>query len=123
MEDYILFFNKAPEAFPLFETVYNFISNEFDDIKIKAQKTQITFSNRYGFAFISLPKRKIKSPADVSITLTLGLNRKVESPRVYYASEPYPGRWTHHIIVKDESEIDSEIKEWIREAYYFAMMK
>jgi len=117
----IFFFNKIPEALPLYEAIRDVICSEFEYVTIKVQKTQITFSNKHGFAFVSY--RKIKGHSGVYIIFTLGLNRRLEHPRVLVATEPYPGRWTHHIIIQSEGEVDAELKEWIAEAYFFAMMK
>ena len=121
--DDCLFFNEEPRALPLYEAVRDYICKEFENVKIKVQKTQISFSNRYGFAFVSLPFRKVKGRPDVYIILTLGLNRRLVHPRIAEATEPYPERWTHHIIIQNENEIDFEIKEWINEAYTFSMTK
>lgn len=30
------------------------------------------------------------------------------------ATEPYPDRWTHHVLIPEQSEIDDELMEWIR---------
>ena len=55
--------------------------------------------------------------------MTVGLARKVESPRIAVATEPYPGRWTHHIVVSGLEEIDGELMGWIKEAAAFANQK
>lgn len=57
------------------------------------------------------------------MVVTVGLARKVESPRVAIATEPYPGRWTHHIVVSSLGEIDGELMGWIKEAAAFAAAK
>ena len=57
------------------------------------------------------------------ITITLGLNRRGGSPRIDQASEPYPGRWTHHLVIGSAEEIDDELMAWVREAYSFAAAK
>jgi len=49
--------------------------------------------------------------------------RRLDSPRVDAASEPYPGRWTHHIVIGSAEEIDGEVMEWIREAAEFSSRK
>jgi len=121
--DEITFFDKMPDALPLYEAVRNLICSEFERVAIKVQKTQITFSNKYGFAFVSLPYRRVKGRPDVYIIFTLGLSYRLEHPRIMEATEPYPGRWTHHIIIQNVDEVDSEIKEWVAEAYSFAMIK
>ena len=91
---------------------------------VKVQKTQITFANRRQFACVSfLPARRAKDRPEDYITVTLGLNRRLDSPRVDKASEPYPGRWTHHLLIASPEEIDGELMGWAREAAAFAESK
>ena len=118
-----LFFDKKPTMLPVYEEVRDMICTKFEDVKVMVKKTQIAFSNKYQFAFVSLPFRKIKGSPDLYILLTLGLGRMVDHPRIAVSVEPYPGRWTHHIIIQSKDEIDGEIKEWISEAYHFSNSK
>ena len=37
--------------------------------------------------------------------------------------EPYPGRWTVHIVIGSEAEIDEELLNWLQQAYDFAEKK
>lgn len=39
------------------------------------------------------------------------------------ATEPYPNRWTHHILISDTEEIDEELLGWIKEAADFSNSK
>ena len=55
--------------------------------------------------------------------VTLGLNRRLDSPRVAMAVEPYPGRWTHHFLLTEENQIDQELLGWFQEAWDFAESK
>ena len=97
---------------------------ELEGVSIKVQKTQITFANRYGFAFVSfLPARRATDRPNPYITITLGLNRRENSVRIDQATEPYPGRWTHHLVIGSVEEIDDELMAWVREAYDFAVSK
>ena len=74
------------------------ILSEIENVNIKVLKTQISFSNRQNFAFVSfLPARKAKERPKVYITVTFGLHYKKESSRIDVAIEPYPNRWTHHV--------------------------
>ena len=123
MSNVPIFFNSNPQALSLYEIFENAICTEFEDVRIKVQKTQISFYNKHLFACVSLPVRKIKSRPDTCLVFTIGLNRKLEHLRVAYTVEPYPGRWTHHIPLGCEDEIDDELMEWIKEAYGFAMLK
>lgn len=53
------------------------------------------------------------------IVITFGLNYQLESPRIEAVSEPYPNRWTHHVLISDPGEIDKELMGWIKEADAF----
>ena len=46
-----------------------------------------------------------------------------ESARIDVATEPYPSRWTHHVMIGTEDEIDGELLSWIVESAAFAAYK
>ncbi len=122
--DAALFFNEHPRAFPLYKALENRILADIRDVNIKVQKSQITFANRHNFAFVSfLPAKKAKERPKVYITVTFGLSYKKESPRIDVATEPYPNRWTHHVLVSSIDEIDDELLNWIKEASDFSAVK
>ena len=122
--DELFFFNEKPAALPLYEAFAQRLFAEIDNVTIKVQKTQISFSNKYNFAFVSfLPVRKVKDRPKTYITVTFGLQYKKESPRIDVASEPYPNRWTHHVLIASEKEIDDELMGWIKEAAEFSAGK
>lgn len=123
-EEELLFFAGCPEALALYEPFRQQVLAEVEDVGIRVQKTQITFANRHGFAFVSrLPVRRKADRPPVWLTVSFGLRRREPSPRVDGAVEPYPERWTHHVLLSDPSEIDEELMGWIREAAAFAAMK
>lgn len=120
----LFFFNEHPEAIPLYEAFEARLLFELEGVVIQPQKTQITLKNRRVFGAVSfLPARKAKDRPDPYLTITLGLNRREPSPRMDQASEPYPGRWTHHLVIASAEEIDDELMAWVREAYDFAAAK
>ena len=122
--DELFFFNKKPAAIPLYEAFVMRLFAEIDNVTIKVQKTQISLSNKYNFAFVSfLPARRAKDRPETYITVTFGLRYKKESPRIDAASEPYPNRWTHHMLIASEEEIDDELMSWIKEAAEFSAGK
>jgi len=118
--DELMFFEPMPGALPLYLALSEKLL-ALPGVTVKVAKTQITFKARYGFAFVSL--RRIKGCPEVFLILTLGLGRRLGSPRVAVAVEPYPGRWTHHFILSEEGELDGELLGWIREAWEFAQTK
>ena len=123
-QDTMLFFDGHREVFPIYESFENMLFYLYPQTKMKVQKTQITFSNRHVFACVSFmrPKKKSELPASYFV-LTLGLSYPLESERVAAKTEPYPGRWTTHIVISDESELNQELLEWVKQAYEFAEYK
>ena len=122
--DVFFFFGDHMDALPIYERLEKGILTWIPGVKIKVAKTQITFAKRYGFAFVSFnPCRKAKERPAVWMTVTFGLGCRKESPRIDVATQPYPGRWTHHVMVGSEEEIDEELLDWIKEAADFSAAK
>ena len=115
---------KHPDALPLYEALEGRILAEIPGVRIKVQKSQISFYTKHLFGCVSYIRARKKAELPPCwLVLTLGLARRLESPRVDIATEPYPGRWTHHIVVGSASEIDGELMDWIKEAAAFAAAK
>lgn len=122
--DTLFFFEGHTDALPLYEKLEKRILNEMNDVRIKVQKSQISFYKRHLFACVSFMRvRKKKDCPESYIVITFGLGHKVESPRIDIATEPYPNRWTHHVLVSRPDEIDGELMGWIKEAAEFAAVK
>lgn len=118
------FFRDSPGSLPLYLALEERVLALFPDAHVRVQKTQISFSQRRNFAFASLlPARRAALRPNPYLTVTVGLNRRLDSPRVDASSEPYPGRWTHHIVIGGPEEIDGELLGWIREAAEFSAQK
>jgi len=113
--DVMLFFSKAPRALPLYEKLEGEILSRFPETTVTVQKSQIAFDNGKRFAFASLRGKRL--------VVTFGLGQRVDSPRIAQVVEPYPGRWTHHVLVADDAELNDELFQWITLAYDFAARK
>lgn len=122
--DTLMFFDQHQDALFLYQAFEDLLRTSFPAVNRRVQKTQITFYNRHVFACISFArvKRKAELPEGY-LVITLGLHRPLESERVAVKTEPYPGRWTHHIVVSRAEDLDEELLSWIREAYDFANAK
>ncbi len=122
--DMVFFFGEHMAALPMYERLEEAILTRIPNVKIKVSKTQITFANKRGFAFVSFnPCRRAKERPEVWMTVTFGLGYRKESPRIDVATEPYTGRWTHHVMVGNVDEIDEELLGWIQEAAEFSASK
>ena len=122
--DTLLFFGKHLSALPIYELFEARLYELFPETQKRVQKTQITFYHRHVFACVSFQrvKRKAELP-DPWLVITLGLPYPLESDRVAVKSEPYPGRWTTHIVVGSAGELDEELFAWVRQAYSFSELK
>ena len=123
-EKVLQFFDKQPEALPLYEKFEKRVEELVPDVEIKVQKTQISFYNRHMFSCVSFARvRKKKDCPKSYIVVTFGLDHKEKSSRIDIVSEPYPHRWTHHILISEISEIDEEFMNWIKAAADFSGRK
>lgn len=122
--DTLMFFDGHRCALPLYLRFEELLYAAFPRVNKRVQKTQITFSNRHVFACVSFAKVKRKAELPEGyLVITLVLPSPLGSDRVAVSTEPYPGRWTHHIVVGDPEELDEELAGWIGEAYAFADSK
>ncbi len=118
-----LFFDRMPQALPLYQSFAEKALAEYPDAQIKVQKSQIAFYDKHNFAFVWLPIRKMKNRPEIYIIVSFVLAYRLDSPRIIESTEPYPNRWTHHVIVQDQNEIDTELMDWMKEAHDFAGKK
>ena len=115
--DEMLFFNSHAAALPLYEALKARILTDIPDSRIEVKKTQISFFRRHMFAAVSFaPVRRAKERPNPFLTVTFGLRYRVDSPRIDAAVEPYPNRWTHHVMIGSADEVDEVLMAWIREA-------
>ena len=121
--DVLFFFDGHPEELALYEVLFHRMEEAFPEGRVKVQKTQISFYGRHLFAAASLPVRRRKDWPRTCLVVTIGLGHRLDSHRVAVASEPYPGRWTHHILVTEAGQIDEELMGWLQEAWDFAESK
>ena len=123
-ENALLFFQQDIEVLPLYERLEGLILDRIADVQIKVQKSQISFYNRHMFACVSFSKvRKAKDRPAHYIVVTFGLQHCLESPRIDVATEPYPNRWTHHVLISSIEDINEELLEWLEEAAAFSAAK
>ena len=122
-QDLLFFFDGHPLELALYQLLYRRMCAAFPQGKVKVQKSQISFYGRHLFAAASLPVRRRKGWPEHCLMVTFGLSHHLDSPRVAAAAEPYPNRWTHHVLVTREEEVDGELMGWLEEAWTFAQLK
>ena len=117
--DVLLFFDGRPERLALYQALFEALDTAFPAARAKVQKSQISFYGQHLFAMASLPRRK----RDLGILVSFGLGRRLDSLRVAAASEPYPGRWTHHAPLAGMEQLNRELLGWLQEAWDFSEAK
>ena len=122
--DTLLFFADHAAALPLYLGLEEKLFSLFPEAQKRVQKTQITFFHRHVFACVSFARilRKKDQP-EGSVVLTLSLPAPWASPRAAVQTEPYPGRWTCHLVLRGIEDLDGELLCRLREAYDFSERK
>lgn len=121
--DILEYFGDHETERAIYDAFEERVLTAWPDTRITVHKTQISFYNRYLFAVASLPFRRMKDWPERCLLVTFGLEHEVEAPRIAVATEPYPRRWTHHVVVTDPAEIDDELMDWVAQAWKFSMEK
>ena len=121
--DVLAYFNGKPLELTLYQTLYAAMDERMPESKVNVQKSQISFYDRHLYGAASLPVRRKKSWPEHCLLVTFGLAYRLEGPRIAVAVEPYPNRWTHHVVVSREEEIDGQLLSWLQEARDFARCK
>lgn len=116
-------FAQVPDALPFYEVFEKRVLDTYPDVTIKVKTTQVSFYNAYAFAWAWPPFRKRKGWPDMYMIVTFGLDRQLVHPRIAESVEPYPNRWTHHVLIQHEDEIDDQLMGWINESYRFSLTK
>ena len=117
-----LFFMKQPELLPLYLEIERAVRDRLGDFEVVVQKSQITWKGPGSFAALWLPRWK-RPDGRIYVGLSFFLEFQVESPRIPYSTEPYPNRWTHHLLLTAPEDVDGLLAAWLAEAYRFAREK
>lgn len=121
--DALFFFEGKEREFALYQALVEQLRGRIPDWRIQVGKSQISLYGRRLFGAVSLPVRRKKGWPERCILVTFGLGYRHPSPRIAVAVEPYPNRWTHHVLVERPEQIDEELLSWLQEAYAFAQSK
>ncbi len=85
---------------------------------LRVGRSQVAFRRRVGFAYAWIPGRYVRS--DVPLVLSVALRRHDASPRWKEVVEPRPGRFIHHLELREAAEVDDVVRAWIAEAWALA---
>lgn len=114
------FFNRMPQAYPLYTALKRTVLSRQPDTVIVIQKSQIAFKNKHPFMMVWLPVRTIKDRPAIYIVVSFGLDRAIRHPRIIQGIQTAPQRFMHHTLISDPHQIDETLCSWIDECAYFA---
>lgn len=121
--DKLRFLESVPGALALYAPLEDWLLANRPDAVIQVQKTQISFYDRHLFACVSFmrlrPRAALPQPY---LVVSFGLDHPLDDPRVT-AVQPYPGRWTHHVLLGAAQQVDGQLLDWLRQAADFAVQK
>lgn len=111
----VAFFDGKPHALALYRALAERALRSFPSTRVDVRKTQISLIDGHMYACVSTmrAKRKAELPPEY-IVVTFSAPEQVDSPRVAQQVEIRPGRWTVHVVVGKEAELDDELLGWVR---------
>ncbi len=109
------FFSGQELSRQLFDAVRSEV-DQTGPAEMRISKSQIAFRRRRGFAWAWMPARYLRGKA-APLVLSLALPFRDPSPRWKQVVEPYPGRFMHHLELREPGEVDDQVRVWLRLAW------
>ncbi len=113
------YFAGYPQQMILFEAIQTMIIS-IGPVKVEAMKSGINFGTSRKFAWVWLPQKYDLKQPEGSLVLSFGLDRMIQDPKIKQVVNPYPNRWTHHVVISAISDLDESLRDWLNEAYRFS---
>lgn len=108
------FFAGHPDGLAVYEAVAR-VLRALGDVEETVSRSQIAFRRGRGFAYVWRPAQYVAS--EVPAVLSIAASHRIESPRFKQVVQPAPTTWMHHLEIRDPSEIDDDVRGWLRVAY------
>jgi hypothetical protein len=109
------FFVDSGESRRIFDALRS-ATDELGPVELRITKSQVAFRRRIGFAWAWIPGTYLTGERP-PLVLSVSLRRRDDSSRWKEIVEPYPGRFMHHLELRDPSQIDAEVRDWLAEAW------
>ena len=109
------FFNGREAARHIFDVLSAAIA-VLGPAEVRVTKSQVAFRRSKAFAWAWVPGMYLRGRG-APLVLTLSFPERSASPRWKQIVEPAPGRFTHHLELWSEADVDAEVRGWLREAW------
>lgn len=121
--DLFQLFSGKERELELYNKAFAKMERAFPQARVKVGKSQVSIYGKHLFAAFSPPVRRKKDWPEHFLLVTFGLGEPLASHRVAVVVEPYPGRFTHHVLVEREEELDEELFSFLAMAWAFGENK
>lgn len=109
------FFAKYEKTRQLYDALY-YVVESIGPVTVRVTKSQVAFRRKRTFAWAWIPAQYLRGKT-APLVLTVSLQSRDQSPRWKEIVEPRPGRFTHHLELYRTTEIDDEVRDWLRESW------
>jgi predicted transport protein len=110
------FFQGRGDSRRLFDTIFREV-NRLGDVTVRVSKSQVAFRRKKNFAVVWMPVQYLANRPTAPLVLTLSFPQRDRSPRWKEITEVGPKRFTHHLELYQEGEIDNQVRHWLQTAW------
>lgn len=107
------FFAGKPEEWALFDALSRAVLARYPDTRLRVMKTCVAFDDPKPFLYVSFPPRKGLR----GLFATISLREQTAHPRFYMVVPVSAGRYTVHLHIGHEAQIDDELLKLIARAH------
>ena len=109
------YFDGYGETWEIFDCL-RVIIEAMGPVEMRVMESQVAFYRTKAFALAWMPG-KYRQGRGTSLVLTLSLRRRDLSPRWKVVVPLARDRFTHHLELYSENEIDDQVCQWLQEAW------
>jgi len=109
------FFSGREESRSIFDVLRAAI-DALGPAEVRVTKSQVAFRRNKAFAWAWVPGMYLRG-RHAPLVLALSFAQRSDGPRWKQIVEPAPGRFMHHLELYSESEVDTEVRHWLQEAW------
>lgn len=103
-------FKNKEQQRPFFNRYVDFVKKNVGDFNIEALPCCIHFVSTYTFAAAWILKDRIR--------IDFMTPQKIDSKRIVHIEQPSANRYVHYIEVKTVEDLDKELCNWLKQAYF-----
>lgn len=115
LDEFFLGFEESRRIFDVLVSSLDAV----EPIDISVTKSQIAFRRIKAFAWAWVPGKYLHGK-HAPLVLSMAFTSPNGSPRWKQVVEPAPGRFMHHLELYSESDVDDEVRGWLRRAWELA---